>query len=218
MKSAQQQEQKIREIEEKSEIMPFDINATLEWEQKTSEGPYVIHFDRTVSIDDLTGLPLGLKLNLKFETDYNTEPKINVKVVEGLELLRSLSINLGCGSLNMSFDDCYVPWIGELRREHGFSNPTNSKTRCRHFWAMFRGNVPHKIKDVTYSIRLGLGMKQIEIPKPKELKHGTLSVIRIFVYSIFLPFSCQELCNSIFICGITTFTSRPLSFDKLLII
>ena len=46
--------------------MPFDIRATLEWEQKTSEGPYVIHFDRTVSIDDLTGLPLGLKLNLKY--------------------------------------------------------------------------------------------------------------------------------------------------------
>ena len=79
-------------------------------------------------------------------------------------------------------------------------------------------NVPLKIKDVTYNISFDLGMKQIEIPKPEELKHGTLSVIRIFVYSIFLPFSCQELCNSIFICGITTFTSTPLSFDKLLII
>ena len=206
MKSAQQQEQKIREIEEKSEIMPFDINATLEWEQKTSEGPNVIHFDRTVSIDDLTGLPLGLKFNLKFETDYNTEPKINVKVVEGLELLRSLSINLGCASQNMSFDDCYVPWIGELRREDGFSNPTNSKTRCRLFWAVFvPRNVPPKIKDVTYRISFNLGMKQIEIPKPKELKHGTLSVLRIS----FIPFSCHFLvknCATHFFCEITTFT------------
>jgi len=159
--------------------MPFDIRATLEWEQKTSEGPNVIHFDRTVSIDDLTGLPLGLKFNLKFETDYNTQPKINVKVVEGLELLKSVSINLGCASQNMSFDDCYLPWIGELRREDGFSNPTNSKTRCRAFWALFvPRNVPRKIKDVTYNISFGLGMKQIEIPKPEELKHDTLSYLK----------------------------------------
>ena len=167
--------------------MPFNINASLEWEQKTSEGPSVIHFDRTVSIDDLTGLPLGLKFNLKFETDYNTEPKINVKVVEGLELLRSVSINLGCASQNMSFNNCYIPSIGELRREDGFSNSTNSNTRKRAFWAMFIPlNVPRKIKDVTYSIRFDLGMKQIEIPKSKELKHGTLSVLRIYVHSIFL--------------------------------
>ena len=194
---AQQQEQKIREIEEKSEIkameltrteiMPFDIRATLVWKQKTSEGPYVIHFDRTVSIDDLTGLPLGLKFNLKFETDYNTEPKINVKVVEGLELLRSVSINLGCASQNMRFDNFCIPSIGELRREDGFSNSTNSNTRKRAFWTMFfPRNVPRKIIDVTYSIRFDLGMKQIEIPKPEELKHGTLSVLRIFVHSIFL--------------------------------
>ena len=137
-----------------------------------------------------------------------------MKVVEGLELLRSLSINLGCASQNMSFDDCYVPWIGELRREDGFSNPTNSKTRCRHFWAMFRGNVPLIIKDVTYNISFNLGMKQIEIPKPKELKHGTLSVLRIS----FIPFSCHflvENCATQFFCEITTFTSRPLSLDKL---
>ena len=107
--------QKIREIEEKSENMPFNIShnirAALEWKQTTLEGPYVIHFDRTESIDDLTGLPLGLKIHFKFETDYNTEPKINVKVVEGLELLRSVSIHVGCASKNMSFNDCYIPMI-----------------------------------------------------------------------------------------------------------
>ena len=186
---AQQQEQKIRKIEENSEIMPFtgwpfNITAMLAWEQKTSEGHNVIHFDRTVSIDDLTGLPLGLKFNLKFETDYNTEPKINVKVVEGLELLRSVSINLGCASQNMRFDNFCIPSIGELRREDGFSISTNSNTRKRAFWTMFfPRNVPRKIIDVTYSIRFDLGMKQFEIPKPEKLK---LSVLRIFVHSIFL--------------------------------
>ena len=183
--------------------MPFNITAMLAWDQKTSEGPHVIHFDRTVSIDDLTGLPLGLKFNLKFETDYNTEPKINVKVVEGLELLRSVSINLECASQDMTFINCYIPSIRELRREDGFSNSTISNTRKRAFWTMFAGpwNVPRKIKDVTYSIRFDLGMKQIEIPKSKELKHGTLSVLRIFVNFIFLSFSCQKLCNSIFLCN-----------------
>merc|ERR1712086_590772 len=98
--------QKIWEIEEKSEIMPFNIRATKELKQKTLEGPYVIHFDRTASIDDWTGLPLGLKFHLKFETDHNIEPKINVKVVEGLELLKSLSIHVECVSQRMCFDDC----------------------------------------------------------------------------------------------------------------
>ena len=124
--------QKIREIEKKSEIMPFNIRASLEWEQLTLEGPYFIHFDRSVSIDDLTGLALGLKFHLKFETDYNTEPKINVKVVEGLELLRSVSIHVECASKNMCFDNCYVPsieLIESLRQEVGFSNSINSHTK-----------------------------------------------------------------------------------------
>ena len=138
--------------------MPFNIRAALEWKQKTSEGPHVIHFCRTFSIDDLTGLPIGLKFHLKFETDYNTEPKMNVKVVEGLELLRSVSIHVGCASENMSFNNCYIPYIEDLRQEDGFSNSTNSNTRCRAFWAMFvPRNVPRKIKNVTYSISFDLG-------------------------------------------------------------
>jgi hypothetical protein len=44
--------------------------------------------------------------------------------------------------------------------------------------------------------------------------YSTLSVLRIFVHSISCNFSCQKLCNSNFFCEITTFTSRPLSFDS----
>ena len=43
---------------------------------------------------------------------------------------------------------------------------------------------------------------------------NTLSVLRIFVHSVSGHFSCQKLCNSIFFCEITTYTSRLLSFDN----
>ena len=80
-------------------IMPLKIRTNFEWKQKTREGRCVTHFDKTVSIDDCTGLPFGrncppassashgyapgLQFHLKFKTDYHTDPEIEIKVVEG---------------------------------------------------------------------------------------------------------------------------------------
>ena len=77
--------------------MPLRIKTHLEWEQKTREGRYETHFIRTVSIDDLTGahgLSPGLTFHLNFGTSYRTDPEIEIKVVEGLELLNSVSIHV----------------------------------------------------------------------------------------------------------------------------
>jgi hypothetical protein len=94
--------------------MPLKIRTHLDWKQKTREGRHVLHFDKIVSIDDLTGLSLGLKFQLKFETDYDTDPEVEIKIVDGTfefvyELLNSVHIHIKCVSGRHYANSYYNP-------------------------------------------------------------------------------------------------------------
>ena len=149
--------------------MPLRIKTHLEWKQKTREGRYVTHFDRIVSIDDLTGahgLSLGLKFHLKFETDYRTDPEIEIKVVEGLEVLNTVFIDVKCASGKTYHESYYDPSIEDLGQESGFSQ----LKRCGNFRDMFKPKNLPRINDVdvTYSITFDLDLKEIKLPNPKQ--------------------------------------------------
>ena len=164
--------------------MPLRIKTYLEWKQKTREGRYVTHFDRTVSIDDLTGahgLSLGLRFHLKFETDYRTDPEIEIKVVEGLEVLNAVSIHVKASSGRMYHDNYYNPSIEDLRQEFGFSQSTDNYC-CEYFRDMFKPkNLPRIIDvDVTYFISFDLDLKEIKFPNVKDLgviKHDSSKLL-----------------------------------------
>ena len=161
--------------------MPLKIRTNFEWKQKTREGRYVTHFDKTVSIDGCTGLPFGrkcprtshapfgyapgLQFHLKFETDYHTDPKIVIKVVEGLDLLKAVRIHVKCISGRIYNDNFYLPSIESLGQESGFSKSTEILTEGgEYFRDMFiPKNLPHlKDIDVTYIIDFDLDLKDPE--------------------------------------------------------
>ena len=161
--------------------MPLKIRTHKRWQQKTREGRYVTHFDRTVSIDDCTSLPFGrkcppsseaphgyapgLEFHLKFETDYHTDPIIVIKVVEGLDLLKAVRIHVKCISGRIYNDHFYHPSIESLRQESGFSKSTEILTESsEYFRDMFiPKNLPHlKDIDVTYIIDFDLDLKDPE--------------------------------------------------------
>ena len=153
--------------------MPLRIKTHMEWEQKTREGRYETHFIRTVSIDDLTGahgLSPGLTFHLNFGTGYRTDPEIYIKVLDGLELLNSVSIHVKTTSGRMYHDNFYDPSIEDLRRESGFSHSCENHC-CEYFRDMFKPkNLPRIMDvDVTYFISFDLDLKEIKFPKVKDL-------------------------------------------------
>ena len=153
-------------------IMPLRIKTHLEWEQKTREGRYETHFIRTISIDDLTGaygLSLGLTFHLNFGTNYRTDPEIEIKVVEGLEVLKAVCIHVKTSSGRLYHDNFYHPSIEALGQESGFSQSTDN---CEYFRDMFKPKNLPRIKDVdvTYSISFDLDLKGVSTGATKQSK------------------------------------------------
>ena len=161
--------------------MPLKIRTHERWQQKTREGRYVTHFDRTFSIDECTSLPFGrecppssdaphgyvpgLAFHLKFKTDYHTDPEIEIKVVEGLELLKAVCIHVKCASGRIYNDNFYHPSIESLGQESGFSKSTDIVTESgEYFRDMFiPKNLPHlEDIDVTYIVDFDLDLKNPE--------------------------------------------------------
>ena len=155
-------------------IMPLRIRTNLEWKQKTREGRYVTHFDRIVSIDDLTGahgLSLGLKFHLKFGTDYRTDHVMEIKVVEGLEVLDTVFVDVKCATGYTFHENFYHPSIEDLEQESGFSQSTDNYC-CEYFRDMFKPKNLPRIKDVdvTYSISFDLDLKEVSTGATKQSK------------------------------------------------
>ena len=84
---------------------------------------------------------------------------------------------------------------------------------------------PEKLSSVfktTKNLQKGLGLFGADVNNAMQFilgtirilrKHFTLSVLRIFVHSVSCHFLLSKLVQLNFFCGITTFTSRFLSFD-----
>ena len=107
----------------------------------------------------------GLEFHLKFKTDYHTDPEIEIKVVEGLQLLKAVCIHVKCASGRGYNDNFYHPSIESLEQESGFSKSTEIVTESgEYFRDMFiPKNFPHLNDiDVTYTIDFDLDLKNPE--------------------------------------------------------
>ena len=76
--------------------MSFNIKTEVNWEEETCLAANWEQcgflFDRMISIDEITGLTLGLKFAVRLSIDEGRDPIFEIKPMPGIEILNGVDI------------------------------------------------------------------------------------------------------------------------------